>query len=418
MNPIKIAINAGAKARTSLVSNLTKNTPATAGNAKTPAKLKVFSNTYEKSVNAPPVLKKSTALSTKAPVQKSAAPVAPQAPVLPKEAGVARNLITPKWLLNGLGEFFAKVGIALLGVMSETGRAVLDTTFSFGKTVLEGITGTGKAALGGIAGTGKAAFDGALGTVSAVLRGGGIGEIAKAASDGIKGTFKAASDGIVETAKAMRSAVRELGLNALSGAIISLGTGVSAVQSALGLAPKARPLTPTERQYLEAVYGDSINFDKVQIKEGDSGLLNSINPGLAFAMGNTIYISSDYISTHTPQQVQQTLVHEMMHVWQNQNGGSDYLVKAIANYVIGEADPSSGKGRGYYYQREVVQGTPFEKLAPDQQAQLIQDAYAKKVIPPQTPPRKFEINIAGTTYDCTQYALDAWDMVQKGQGAP
>jgi len=122
--------------------------------------------------------------------------------------------------------------------------------------------------------------------------------------------------------------------------------------------------------------------------------------------------------------------------------------------------------RGYFYQDDVIAGKPFEKLNPEQQAQLMEEAFKKGVVPPdplksltsqkqtelmeaaiqdglvpagtsfknltpqqraQLTPYAVERGFAsaqppfipnGTNLDITAYVLRAWEMIRAGKGAP
>jgi len=192
---------------------------------------------------------------------------------------------------------------------------------------------------------------------------------------------------------------------------------VSAIQSFLGIETKGRSLKPEEIELLRSMYGDSIDYSKVVIKQGNLGAIEWFDSDRPFVIGNTIYIPSKswaYLGADGSLE-DNTLVHEMMHVWQYQNGGIDYLSKAIYTQLWGPSNPKGiGNDTGYYYNQDVVDGKPFEKLSPEQQAMLIEDAFKLGVLPPQNPPIQFSIN----GVDCTRYVLAAWEMVKRGQGTP
>jgi hypothetical protein len=175
--------------------------------------------------------------------------------------------------------------------------------------------------------------------------------------------------------------------------LLGLGKGVSAVQTAIGLEPPGRALRPDEVALLRTVYGDSIDYDEVRIKEGDAGLF-SLNER-AFVHGNTVYLKGH---VGDPE----TLVHELAHVWQFQNGGSDYMTEALV---------SQEWGKGYDWQASVP-GTPFAELEPEQQAQLIGNAFASGY---------FTGGATRFVYDgvdYTEYLEGALADVRAGRGAP
>ena len=102
---------------------------------------------------------------------------------------------------------------------------------------------------------------------------------------------------------------------------------VEAIQGFAGIEGPARGLTDVEKQELRKVYGDSIDYDRVVIREGDAPL----NWGAARTIGNTIYIPSDKLPLS-----QSLLTHEMGHVWQFQNGGTDYMREALWAQAFGD----------------------------------------------------------------------------------
>jgi hypothetical protein len=102
--------------------------------------------------------------------------------------------------------------------------------------------------------------------------------------------------------------------------LMVLGKGVSAVQTLIGLEPVGRKLTSDEIEALKKVYGDSIDYSAVRIKEGKAGLFSLNNR--PFVHGNTIYMKENAVDKHT-------LIHEAGHVWQHQNGGTDYMTEAL-----------------------------------------------------------------------------------------
>jgi hypothetical protein len=52
------------------------------------------------------------------------------------------------------------------------------------------------------------------------------------------------------------------------------GKAISAIQTLVGLEPVGRKLTDDEITELRKVYGDTIDYSKVRIKEGDAGLFS------------------------------------------------------------------------------------------------------------------------------------------------
>ena len=230
-----------------------------------------------------------------------------------------------------------------------------------------------------------------------------------------KGFFSKLWGGTTHALKEVRRVVFEtLGSPIMYGGMKAL----SAIQEALGVEPKGRSLKPDEIEMLRSIYGDSIDYSKVVIKEGKSGLISAVNPNNLFVVGNTIYVPPGAQDRWNDKEERKgLLVHEMAHVWQYQNGGIGYMGKAVAAQWWGPK--GANYSRGYFYQDDVIAGKPFEKLNPEQQASLIEDAFRRGFLPPSSPPGAFFIEGSnGTRVDGAAYVLRAWEMIKAGQGAP
>jgi len=256
---------------------------------------------------------------------------------------------------------------------------------------------------------------------------GGIKKAAKSVGKAFSKAAKAVGKAVSKAAKAVGKAVA-VAAKAVGKAVVNAGKKVfetisspimygamkalSAIQELLGVEPKGKPLSAEQIEMLRSIYGDSIDYSKVVIKEGKSGLISAANPDRPFVVGNTIYVPPKANWNNN------VLVHEMAHVWQYQNGGIGYMGKAVAAQWWGPKDPSGGS-RGYYYKDDLVSGKPFEKLNPEQQASLIEDAFRRGFLPPSSPPGAFFIEGSnGTRVDGAAYVLRAWEMIKAGQGAP
>jgi hypothetical protein len=174
------------------------------------------------------------------------------------------------------------------------------------------------------------------------------------------------------------------------------GRAVSAVQTLLGLEPVGRKLTDAEIVELRKVYGDSIDYSKVRIKEGDAGLFSLTRR--PFTHGNTIYVPPNKLPLTTD-----VLVHEMGHVWQNQHGGTDYMSEALWAQYLGD---------GYDFEKGLAEGKSWSELNPEQQAELLETAYRQGFF--DGTGRRFVVN--GVDY--TDYLNEALKQVRSGQGAP
>jgi hypothetical protein len=132
--------------------------------------------------------------------------------------------------------------------------------------------------------------------------------------------------------------------------------GVSAIETLGGIEPVGRKLSDAEIAELRKVYGDSIDYDKIRVKVGDDAMTVG---GNARTIGNTIYIPEGKLTNDL-------LVHESGHVWQFQHGGDDYMGESLFAQTFGE---------GYDYQQGIDEGKSWSELNPEQQAELLQQAY-------------------------------------------
>ena len=209
----------------------------------------------------------------------------------------------------------------------------------------------------------------------------GTGDVAGGGAELGKGLAQATVGGVVD-----------------AGAMILAG-GISAVQVIGHIEPVARPLTQPEIDLLRPIYGNSIDYSAVRIKEGGSGLLNV--PNHSRTVGNTIYMSRD----HSDPRFNRTLVHEMAHVWQFQNGGADYLSKSLAAQAFGSA---------YEGKKAALEETPWEAMSPEDQADLLA-LFFESNFPGSG---KFTVTDKnGMMVDRTAYANKVLEQVQRGLGA-
>lgn len=226
------------------------------------------------------------------------------------------------------------------------------------------------------------AYNTATGVVRNVVEGAGTfaGGLGKVLTGDFKEGFKDMGMGLLKT----------FVQTPVDAVLLGAGKAVSAVQTLIGLEPPGRRLTDTELADLKKIYGDSIDWDQVRIKEGSAGLF-SLNDR-PFVHGNTIYMKDVQDSA--------ILAHEMAHVWQHQNGGSDYMSEALW---------SQEKGHGYDWQASVP-GTPWAQLEPEQQAELIEDAYNAGYFDSGT--------FTHGGQDLTSYMDAAMRQLRAGEGAP
>ena len=180
-------------------------------------------------------------------------------------------------------------------------------------------------------------------------------------------------------------------------AVVMTGaSATSAVQTLVGLEPPGRSLTDREAQALRKIYGNSVDYDSIRIKEGCSGLMSLT--GRTFVLASTVRVPASV--GRLPAAL---LAHEVCHVWQHQNGGSDYVSEALwAQYV----------GDKYNVARGLGQGKSWAELNPEQQAQLVQDAYSQGCF--EDPPGRLVVD----GVDRTDELGRALTELRAGRGAP
>jgi len=176
---------------------------------------------------------------------------------------------------------------------------------------------------------------------------------------------------------------------------------VSAVQVVLWLEPAGRPLTGFEVARLRPLFGASLDYAAVRVKEGPLGILGI--SGRAFVHGDTVFIPPGHTAADFG-----LLVHELTHVWQHQHGGTAYLSAAIAAQLGGD---------GYDWRKAVAKGLRWEALNPEQQAQFIEDAMLADLIPPGAPPSP-RARLRGWTEPALSLLEEALACLRGGRGAP
>jgi hypothetical protein len=185
------------------------------------------------------------------------------------------------------------------------------------------------------------------------------------------------------------------------------------LMTAIGVEKPTRHLNSDEVAMLKKIYGNAIDYDMVQVKEG--GFTDWAGMA-AHVVGNTVYMPSKEFGADGKLNADgmDTLMHEMGHVWQNQNGGGDYIHKALLAQI--SASISGGTRNGAYDWRKAVgEGTPFEKLNPEEQAEVGHDIGMAL-----RNDDKVEANDWSPPLSAAELAFvrDAWNKFKAGEGAP
>lgn len=125
-----------------------------------------------------------------------------------------------------------------------------------------------------------------------------------------------------------------------------------------------RPLLDSERQLAEAVFGDSLSYDRIR--------LVAVNALQFRTIGNNIYIPNDF--SIADAYYAQTLIHELVHVWQYQRGGTSYISHSLVAQIGGALRGS----RNLAYDYVPVVGASFFDYNPEQQALVVENYYSMK----------------------------------------
>lgn len=211
----------------------------------------------------------------------------------------------------------------------------------------------------------------------------------------------------------------------LDQAMIGLQGGVDVVGTALFLHEPSRPLTDDEKAAMREIYGDSVDLDSVRIHEDN---ITTKWFGMApHAVGNNIYMPTsataddgtviNYVDANgdTNLNGQNLLAHELGHTWQNQNGGSDYIAKALFSQAVA-AVSGGDRGGAYEWRDAIAEGKSYNEMNPEQQAELIQELHAALVLDRdgngELSPDDFDPPLSDEEF---AFVLDAWAQVRRGE---
>jgi len=138
---------------------------------------------------------------------------------------------------------------------------------------------------------------------------------------------------------------------------------VSAEPAITGKIPDKRPLSELELVAASKVFATGLKYESVRI-EKMGGFTELLNGSRAYTLGNRINLPG---KAHAyPHQYVSVIIHELIHVWQYQRSGWGYIPSALLAQTFGD---------GYDFAKALRQGKPWAKMNPEQQAQMIQDAF-------------------------------------------
>jgi outer membrane lipoprotein SlyB len=179
---------------------------------------------------------------------------------------------------------------------------------------------------------------------------------------------------------------------------------------------RSRKLSSGEIAYATEIFKNSLDYSKISITRD-----SLISTGSTKTVGNTIHLRStegkvEFFkgdSLELTDLGMETLIHEMGHVWQYQNGGLAYIPNSLWAQFKG-AIKKGTRNAAYYWPQAVHEKLAWEDWNPEQQASAI-ERYNQLV-------QKSKENLDDETRKDTEkeiaILLPYMDKVWKRQGAP
>lgn len=305
---------------------------------------------------------------------------------------------------QGFGEWIGeKAGDFLEGAGNVVGNTV-NRFVDAGRSVVNGLTE-------GIYGYVRSVFEGAGQTLT------GVGEmlnpapLAKVFQGDFSGAWNDFTNNLKQGAFDVGRGIVKMNIQALAdSALVGLSHSVSAVQTLLGLEPPSRALNEQEIAELRKVYGNTIDYSQIRLKEGFIGANQLLAP---HTVGNTIYIPQGRLDPNSSNYIQernQLLVHETGHVWQYQTGGTDYIGESLYHQAKGWLSGAS-RNAAYDFEQPIKDGKTWAELNPEQQAHLIEEAYVQGLF--DDPNARFVYR----HHDYTDYVRNAIHEMRERRGA-
>ncbi|RYZ38979.1 MAG: DUF4157 domain-containing protein [Myxococcaceae bacterium] len=303
---------------------------------------------------------------------------------------------------KAIGDGIKAVGNAVSGAVQAVGNAVTGAVKAVGNAVGTAVKAVGNAAVavgGALKTVATRVFDGVrslatglVSTVKGAVRnvGEGVGTFFGGIGKLFQGKF---GEGFKQMGLGLVKTFVQTPIDAL---LMGGGRALSAIQTLIGVEPPARKLSADEINTLRQVYGDSIDYSAMRIKEGNAGLFSL--SGRAFTHGDTIYIPPGDLPMSAD-----LLIHESAHVWQHQNGGTDYMSEALYAQNFGDA---------YDFEKALDEGKTWSQLDPEQQGQFLSEAQRAGYF--ANPGAGYHVN--GKDYTAQLEAALA--QVRAGEGAP
>jgi len=172
-------------------------------------------------------------------------------------------------------------------------------------------------------------------------------------------------DIFVEAIKDLAELVEDALFFALGAVLLYANDAIEAVLTVLGVKDPSRPLTDNEIGILRPIYGDALAYDLIRISEGRLGIMG---PPFATVAGGTTIGYNIYFRFGTINST--TLVHESVHVWQFQFGGTQYIGQSAVLQVF--TGPSI---YNWWTMIGVDDEAWYQLKSIEAQAQFVQDLY-------------------------------------------
>ncbi|MCK4936091.1 MAG: hypothetical protein KAR84_04500 [Elusimicrobiales bacterium] len=210
----------------------------------------------------------------------------------------------------------------------------------------------------------------------------------------------------------------------------------------------AEPLSRKMKTFAKRLYGDSLDVSLIKVQR--NSLMEHIS-ACPHVSGNTIFMPDKWGGRplfnedgSLTQYGTDIMNHEIAHVWQYQNGGSEYINKALLAQHKSNSETGSRSG-AYRWRNYYRAGVPFEKLNPEAQATLIEEIGDVYVNGARTSLERALNKVKPTAFDNSNsrevnkiikkaledekgksekfkkelaYMLNAWANVRNGLGAP
>jgi hypothetical protein len=189
---------------------------------------------------------------------------------------------------------------------------------------------------------------------------------------------------------------------ALGEGLLRSGLALGAVQRAVGVDAAPRPLLRSELAVAEPVFRGALSLDSVRIRPGVGGLFSLPLRVSAFVLGHTVFVLRRSAPAEGAALPDALLVHELVHCWQYEHGGTRYIPRALAAQAWGE---------GYDFVRACAAGRPWATLNPEQQASLVAAGHAAGALEGERP-----FVVAGR--DLSGPLSEAIRALRAGRGAP